>query len=333
MIVFELGFILFVLGLASTTRTSRSTTAGTWSGPAPARRRARRTTRSSSRGTTRSGRRRSSTRRSPSRCSSLPWLPPFLWWAIPIALLVFCMTRHRPPLWAWALTLACFCWLSSLGVYVFGNPGMWIVAFVAAGTVLVLAVRAGPAQAHVRADRPARGEPSVVVDRARRDGGGLAACSGRSGADWVTVLRNSDVDPRLQLPDHPADGRAADPWLLDPRHPIHGWIAPPARSPEPCSGLTAPAQRIDGQRLWSGWPTSSSVSAASPADRPEHRDQRDERDHRRARRGSIDRHRAAAAPAAARRTARFAASATANSAQAASSTRPLIAISRNTNAA
>ncbi len=37
------------------------------------------------------------------------WLPAPLWWIIPIAITVAAMTRHRPPIWIWPLTVGLFC--------------------------------------------------------------------------------------------------------------------------------------------------------------------------------------------------------------------------------
>ncbi len=62
------------------------------------------------------------------------WLPTVLWWVVPIVITAVGMTRHRPPVWVWPIALGLFCLPSSLNVYVFGNPTMWLVAAVAAGT-------------------------------------------------------------------------------------------------------------------------------------------------------------------------------------------------------
>ena len=152
------------------------------------------------------------------------WLPPILWWAIPVALLVGFMTRHRPPMWAWAATLACFCWPQSLGVYLFGNPGMWIVAFVAAGTVwawpfvLVLLKPTFAPIALLGANRRSWWIALAV----------LVAVSlpfGHLWADWVVALRNSDVTIAYNFPTIPLMVAPLIPWLADRRHPIHGWVA------------------------------------------------------------------------------------------------------------
>jgi hypothetical protein len=63
------------------------------------------------------------------------WLPTVLWWAIPVAITAYAMWWHRPPLWAWAIITVLLAYDRSINVYVVGNPSMWIVAAIAAGTV------------------------------------------------------------------------------------------------------------------------------------------------------------------------------------------------------
>src|SRR4051794_9685026 len=151
------------------------------------------------------------------------WLPPVLWWVLPLALLVFCMTRHRPPIWAWAATLAGFCWPLSMAVYVHGNPAMWIVAFVAAGTVWAwpfVAVLLKPAV-----------PPAGLLGANRRSWGialaALVAASlafGHLWIDWVAAIRNSDVTFAYNFSTIPLMVAPLIPWLADRRHPIHARI-------------------------------------------------------------------------------------------------------------
>ena len=131
------------------------------------------------------------------------WLPAVLWWAIPIAVTAYGLWWHRPPLWAWVVITALFAFEKSINVYVFGNPSMWIVAAIAAGTDLALAVRLRPRQADVRADRAARDPPSELVDRAGRARGRCRCCSCAVWFDWFTVVRNSDVSLLYNLPTLP----------------------------------------------------------------------------------------------------------------------------------
>ena len=153
----------------------------------------------------------------------LLWLPAVLWWAIPIGLILWCMTRHRPPLWAWAATLACVCYLPSLSVFIFGNPGMWIVAFVAAGTVwswpFALVVL-----------KPTFAPIALLGIRHRSWWVAMAILAGVSllfwpvWFDWITIVRNSEVTISYNFPSLPLIAAPLIPWLADPRHPIHAWI-------------------------------------------------------------------------------------------------------------
>lgn len=63
------------------------------------------------------------------------WLPAILWWAIPIGIVAAVVGWHRPHPLAWAGIAACV-WFPLTGVkLIYGNPGMWIAAAVALGTV------------------------------------------------------------------------------------------------------------------------------------------------------------------------------------------------------
>lgn len=56
---------------------------------------------------------------------------PALWWVIPIGLT---LAAYRPPRWAWPLVLLALLWPRTGAIYLYGNPAMWSVAFLAAGT-------------------------------------------------------------------------------------------------------------------------------------------------------------------------------------------------------
>jgi hypothetical protein len=62
-------------------------------------------------------------------------LPAFLWWAIPIGVTVGVVAYHRPARWTWPFLAFALCWGRTATLVWFGNPGMWVVAAVAAGTV------------------------------------------------------------------------------------------------------------------------------------------------------------------------------------------------------
>ena len=151
------------------------------------------------------------------------WLPAVLWWAVPVAVTrlwhvvapaaAVGLARHRPAAWPYE---------KSINVYVFGNPSMWIVAAIAAGHDLAVAVRLRLRQADVRADRPARGPSPELVGGARRARGPLSLLFLPVWLDWLTVVRNSDVSLLYNLPTLPlmlaplvawAVGRDRPTWL------------------------------------------------------------------------------------------------------------------------
>ena len=64
------------------------------------------------------------------------WLPPILWCAIPIAIIVWAVLAPRRRCGPGSSSLAASAFAAvDLNVYVFGNPSMWIVAAIAAGTI------------------------------------------------------------------------------------------------------------------------------------------------------------------------------------------------------
>jgi hypothetical protein len=62
------------------------------------------------------------------------FLPAPLWWAIPTAITVWSIVSLRPSTLGWAAIIACFAFPWSLEIWLAGNPVIWIVAGVAAGT-------------------------------------------------------------------------------------------------------------------------------------------------------------------------------------------------------
>lgn len=62
-------------------------------------------------------------------------LPDVLWWVIPIGILAAVVTFWRPGLLGWTAILACIAAPSTFEMYAYGNPAMWVAAFVALGTV------------------------------------------------------------------------------------------------------------------------------------------------------------------------------------------------------
>jgi hypothetical protein len=156
------------------------------------------------------------------------WLPAILWWAIPIAVVVLAIAAHRPPLWALAVMGGIVAFEKSLNVYVFGNPSMWIVAAIAAGTVVAwpfVLVLAKPTFA-----------PIALIGIRHRSwwiaAVALAVASipfGRVWLDWLAVVRNSNVDLTYNLPTLPVMLVPIVAWLTGVRRPA--W-APPKPAPQ-----------------------------------------------------------------------------------------------------
>jgi hypothetical protein len=63
------------------------------------------------------------------------YLPDALWWGIPIVVTAAIVVHHRPAIWAWPLIGLCACTFSSVEIIASGNPGIWIAAFAAVGTI------------------------------------------------------------------------------------------------------------------------------------------------------------------------------------------------------
>lgn len=120
------------------------------------------------------------------------WLPAVLWWVIPIAITAYGIWWWRPPLYAWVVIASIFSLEKSLNVYVFGNPSMWMVAAVAAGTVWrwpFVFVFAKPTFAPIAflglLDRRWWIALGVLA--------GVSLVFGSVWFDWFTVVRNSNV--------------------------------------------------------------------------------------------------------------------------------------------
>lgn len=62
-------------------------------------------------------------------------LPSYFWWAVPVGIVASVVLYMRPTLIGWTLILACLAVPTTFEILAFGNPTMWITAFVALGTV------------------------------------------------------------------------------------------------------------------------------------------------------------------------------------------------------
>ena len=150
------------------------------------------------------------------------WLPPILWWLVPVAITVYAMARHHPPLWAWVIVVGLFAFEKSLNVYIFGNPSIWIVAAVSAGTVW------GWPSAFVLA-KPTFAPLAFIGIRHRSWWVTLAIFAGVSllflpvWSDWLAVVRNSDVSWTYNLPTLPLMLAPLVPWAASRELTGTGW--------------------------------------------------------------------------------------------------------------
>jgi hypothetical protein len=63
------------------------------------------------------------------------YLPPLLWWVLPIGFVAWAIWRLRPRMWAWPLLALVLALPKTWVVFWYGNTDMWLTAFVA-GAVL-----------------------------------------------------------------------------------------------------------------------------------------------------------------------------------------------------
>ena len=62
-------------------------------------------------------------------------LPDLLWWAIPLVVIAWVVLRWRPSAWGWAGIAVCLAYPPTSQMLVAGNPGLWIAAAAALGTI------------------------------------------------------------------------------------------------------------------------------------------------------------------------------------------------------
>jgi hypothetical protein len=62
-------------------------------------------------------------------------LPELLWWVVPLTVLAYVLVRLRPRAWTWPLLAAIVVWPRTPALIMYGNPGMWIDAAIAAGVL------------------------------------------------------------------------------------------------------------------------------------------------------------------------------------------------------
>jgi hypothetical protein len=62
------------------------------------------------------------------------YLPPPVWWILPIGIAAWAIARHRPRPLAWAVILLCLANPTTQSAVFWGNPALWLVAAVALST-------------------------------------------------------------------------------------------------------------------------------------------------------------------------------------------------------
>lgn len=129
-------------------------------------------------------------------------LPEFLWWAIPLPIIVVTLVRLRPAPWTWPILAIAAFWPRTPALIFYGNPGMWMVAFICIalwrpwGGPLVLLKPSLAPFALLGFGRRSWWVALAVVVAASIPFGGLWL-------DYLTVLRNSSVPLTYSLLDLP----------------------------------------------------------------------------------------------------------------------------------
>lgn len=61
------------------------------------------------------------------------YLPPVLWYAVPVGIVVISIWRWNPQPWSWPILALCLAWPRTPSMLIPGNTDMWVAAFVALG--------------------------------------------------------------------------------------------------------------------------------------------------------------------------------------------------------
>ena len=129
-------------------------------------------------------------------------LPELLWWLIPLPIIVATLVRLRPAPWTWPILAIAALWPRTPALIFYGNPGMWMVAFIClalwrpwAGPLVLLKPSLAPF-ALIGFGRRAWWISLAIVVLASIPFGSLWL-------DYLTVLRNSQVPLTYSLLDLP----------------------------------------------------------------------------------------------------------------------------------
>ena len=129
-------------------------------------------------------------------------LPEPIWWVVPIAIIVVTLVRLRPAPWTWPLLAIIALWPRTPALFYYGNPGMWMVAFICialarswGGPFILLKPSLAPFALLGFGRRSWFIALAIVV---------VASIPfGSLWLDYVTVLRNSNVPLTYSLLDLP----------------------------------------------------------------------------------------------------------------------------------
>ncbi|CAN5604846.1 hypothetical protein BH20CHL7_BH20CHL7_13820 [soil metagenome] len=125
-------------------------------------------------------------------------LPAAIWWAIPIAGLLYGIRTVRPPRWTWLVMLVFLAWPRAIGAYLFGNTDIWVAAAIMAG-----AAWGWPAALLVL--KPTTLPFALLAWRRRSLWIGLAAMGlfallmRQEMGQYITAMRNLEIDPGYSL--------------------------------------------------------------------------------------------------------------------------------------
>jgi len=155
------------------------------------------------------------------------FLPSILWWAIPTVVIAWATWRVRPAWWSWPVLAFILWYPRTQTMYLFGNPGIWMIAALAAAT------RWRSASSLVLI-KPSLGPLALFGARHRNWWIALGTLGLASllfsglWLDFAKVATNSDVGIAYSLQDLPPTLAPLIAWLArtrtDPRAPAAGKI-------------------------------------------------------------------------------------------------------------
>ena len=129
-------------------------------------------------------------------------LPEPIWWIVPTAIIAVTLVRLRPAPWTWPLLAMIAFWPRTPALFLYGNPGMWMVAFIClalwrawAGPLILLKPSLAPFALLGFGRRNWFIALAIVV--------ALSIPFGRLWLDYATVLQNSRVPLTYSLLDLP----------------------------------------------------------------------------------------------------------------------------------